>query len=559
MISTPAPPRVASVAVPGLWLAGLLASVGLGAAVALGWLAWDRYAKAALLVVQYGLLLPAALRFRRAAGVAVGEPFGRELRYAAILLLCAVAMPLAAHLGDAIYSGDESAYLFQARLFAAGRLTAESPAEVAPPRLFHFQHHLMHEGRWFGKYPPGWPALLAPATLVHGERLLNPLAGLMILWLTWRIGLLLFGIVVAEHAVLLLAASPFFTLSCVDYLSHAPACLLLALALYCLLLAWRGRHPARALGGMLLALFLLALVRPYVAAWTGSLLGLGALWLLRFRWRKALLLAGAGAAAAVLALFVLLWFNKLVTGAYWPHAYALYTGTREIAEVSLSPASLWRNLTTLTAHALGETVLAGFPFLPPLAGFAVWRNRRRSKVILLLAALAASLVVAYLAQSRSSFSLVGERYYFETFFLMALLGALGWTEFWAGRPQAARLALGACLLLQMVLFPVYGRRLLDAHAPSRQVLRAVRELPLDDAVVFLRNSVHFRAFDLNPNPPDWRRAPLFLMADPGPARRRDVVCSLGRRRWVTAGYDDARGVALVGAAQPVNCPRPGGE
>jgi hypothetical protein len=111
----------------------------------------------------------------------------------------------------------------------------------------------------------------------------------------------------------------------------------------------------------------------------------------------------------------------------------------------------------------------------------------------------------------------------------------------------------------MVLFPVYGRRLLDAHAPSRQVLRAVRELPLDDAVVFLRNSVHFRAFDLNPNPPDWRRAPLFLMADPGPARRRDVVCSLGRRRWVTAGYDDARGVALVGAAQPVNCPRPGSE
>lgn len=543
-------------AVPGLWLAAVLVCAGLLAAAAVGWLVWDRYAKAALLAMQYGLVLPAALQFRRVDVKTEGEPFGRELRYAAILLLCGLAMPLAAYLGESIYSGDESAYLFQARLFAAGQLTAESPGGEALPRVFRFQHHLMHDGRWFGKYPPGWPALLAPATLVHGERLLNPLAGLVILWLTWRIGLLLFGVVVADHAALLLAASPFFTLSCVDYLSHAPACLLLAAALYGLLLAWRGRHPARSLGGMLLALFLLALVRPYVAAWTGSLLGVGALWLLRFRWRRALLLGAAGAATAVLALLALLWFNQLVTGAYWPHSYALYTGTRDIAEVSLSASNLWRNLTTLTARALGETVLAGFPFLVPLAGFAVWRNRRRSKVILLLAALAVSLVVGYLAQSHSSFSLVGERYYFETFFLVALLGALGWTEFWARRPQSARFAMGACLLLQMVLFPIYGRRLLEAHEPSRRVLRAVRRVAAADAVVFLENSARFRGFDLNPNAPDWRRAPLFWMADPGPARRGEVVCSLGRSRWLTAGYDEARGVALVGAAHPVPCARP---
>ncbi|MCX6588705.1 MAG: hypothetical protein NTX13_19240 [Acidobacteria bacterium] len=553
MISTPAIPRVAPFVVPKLWLAGVLACVGLSAAIALGWLAWGRQAKVGLFVLQYALVLPAALAFRRTGASADGAPSGRGLRYGAIGLFCVVSMPLGAYLGESIYSGDESAYLFQARLFAAGQVSAESPAGAAPARVFRFQHHLIYDGRWFGKYPPGWPALLAPAMLLQLERFVNPLAGLAILWLTWRIGLLLFGLLVADYAVLLLAASPFFTLSCVDYLSHATACLWLALALYCLLLAWRGGHSAWYLGGMLLSLLLLSLVRPYVAAWTGSLLGLGALWLLRYRWRSALLLAVAGGATGGLGVFALLWFNKLVTGAFWPYTYALYTGTGSIAEVAVSPANLWTNFSTLTLRAVGETILASFPFVFPLAAFAVWRCRRQSKDVLLLAALAGSLVLAYLAQTHSSFSLVGERYYFETFFLMALLGAVGWTRLWQHRRTAGQFALAGCLLMQAMLYPVYLRRLLEAHEPSRKVLRAVRQISVESAVVYLQNSIEFRAFDLNPNLPDWRRTPLFLMSDPGPALRRQVACGLGRSRWIEVGYQDESGVAVVGPIHTVDC------
>lgn len=578
MISTPAVPRAAPIVLPTGWLLGLLASLSLCAAVALGWLTWGWHAKLGLLVVQYGVVLPATISFRRGASRSSAAPAERGWRMASIGFFCCLVLPLAGFLGEAIYSGDESAYVFQARLLADGKLTADAPGEGPIPassplsdpavrqRVFRYQHHLIHEGRWFGKYPPGWSALLAPAMLLHLERFMNPLAGLAILWVTWRIGLLLFNAMVAELALLVLVASPFFTLSCVDFLSHASAGLLLGLAVYCLLLAWRRNVPEPSdhppprhsagwyLAGMMLSLFLLCLVRPYVAAWTGTILGLGALWVMRFRARSSLLLIGAGGTTAALAVFTLLAFNKLLTGAFWPYTYSLYTGTAGIAEVAFSPARLWVNVTTLTSHSFGETVLASFPFVFPLAAFAVWRDRRRSKIVLLLAALVASLVVAYLGQSNSSFSLTGERYYFETFFLVALLAAWGWALLWRNRCfAAAKVVLTALLLSQVLLYPVYLRRLVQAHEPARQVLYAVSQIRSDGAVVFLQNSRRFRAFDMNPNTPDWRHAPLFVMADPGAALRHDVTCSLGRSRWIEVGYNDWSGLAMVGSRHPVDC------
>jgi hypothetical protein len=578
MISTPAVPRAAPVALPTAWLAGLLASLCLCVAVAFSWLTWGWHAKVALLVVQYGLVLPAAIFFWRGAAVSSAAPVARGWWRASIVFFCCLVLPIAAFLGAAIYSGDESAYVFQARLFRDGKLSVDAPGEGPVPatsplsdhavrqRVFRYQHHLIHDGRWFGKYPPGWSALLAPAMSLQLERFVNPLAGLAILWVTWRIGLLLFNPMVAELALLILVASPFFTLSCVDFLSHASAGLLLALAVYCLLLAWQRNasdpsdHPPPRrsvgwyLGGMMLWLFFLCLVRPYVAAWTGSILGLGALWVMRFRARSSMLLIAAGGSTAALAVFALLAFNKLLTGAYWPYTYALYTGTVDIAEVAFTPSQLWANLTKLTSHSFGETVLASFPFVFPLSAFAVWRDRRRSKIVLLLAALVASLVVAYLGQSNSSFSLTGERYYFETFFLVALLAAWGWALLWQKRCfAAAKLVLAALLASQLMLYPVFLRRLVEAHEPARQVLSAVNQIQAQGAVVFLQNSRRFRAFDMNPNGPDWRHADLFVVADPGAELRGDVTCSVGRSRWIAVGYNDRSGLATVGPRNPVDC------
>lgn len=123
---------------------------------------------------------------------------------------------------------DERAYLFQARLFAGGHLAAPVP----PPPLdraasldFTVQDPTTH--RWYGRFPPGWPAALALATLTGYPQLLNPLLTVLAL-----IALHLFvrtlttpGRALATTA--LAAASPLVTFNGGSHMPHLFGVLLL--------------------------------------------------------------------------------------------------------------------------------------------------------------------------------------------------------------------------------------------------------------------------------------------------------------------------------------------
>ena len=69
-------------------------------------------------------------------------------------------------------SGDESAYLYQADTFAAGRLWNPPPAD---PLLFEQFHLMVKDGRMLSPYPPGWAAVLLPFSLFGITWLTNPL------------------------------------------------------------------------------------------------------------------------------------------------------------------------------------------------------------------------------------------------------------------------------------------------------------------------------------------------------------------------------------------------
>jgi len=80
-------------------------------------------------------------------------------------------------------SGDEYSYLFLADLLLRGQITAAPPPD---PVLFEQFHLLVHGGRLFSPYAPGWSMLLAPFRAVGAEILINPL-------LTVLLGLTLAG------------------------------------------------------------------------------------------------------------------------------------------------------------------------------------------------------------------------------------------------------------------------------------------------------------------------------------------------------------------------------
>src|SRR5881296_301377 len=105
---------------------------------------------------------------------------GREMRSShQILILCVAVFALATAVAWGFFEAmphleDEHANLFQAQVFAAGRVT------VAVPRHSDsfFVPFVVNttDGRRFGKYPPGYPLLLALGVAIGQPWLINGLA-----------------------------------------------------------------------------------------------------------------------------------------------------------------------------------------------------------------------------------------------------------------------------------------------------------------------------------------------------------------------------------------------
>src|SRR5579862_4188549 len=83
-------------------------------------------------------------------------------------------------------SGDEHSYLFQARLFASGRLTAADPLyERAEPLNRYLAAFCITDfhGKRFSEYQPGWPMVLALGVAAGAEWLVAPLLGALLVFL----------------------------------------------------------------------------------------------------------------------------------------------------------------------------------------------------------------------------------------------------------------------------------------------------------------------------------------------------------------------------------------
>ena len=86
-------------------------------------------------------------------------------------------------------SGDDYSYMYQAKLFAAGKLYAEDPLYdranplhncVATSCIKDFNGHR------FSQYPPGWPVLLAIGAALGVPWIVNPLLGALLVFLMLR-------------------------------------------------------------------------------------------------------------------------------------------------------------------------------------------------------------------------------------------------------------------------------------------------------------------------------------------------------------------------------------
>lgn len=340
---------------------------------------------------------------------------------------------------------DEIAYVWQAEAIARGRLTLPSPPQ---PRSFLVPFVVDYGGQRFGKYPLGWPALLAAAVFLGGRSLINPLLAGLGVWLTYRLGEKVFGKAVGLLAAALTVTSPFFLMNSGSLLSH-PFGLVLAAAFA---LGWldscAGEGPGapapavRRLATLVagLSLGVLGLTRPLTAVAVGipfALHGLYLLWRGGAQRRRRVL--AIGALAAALGALNFLW-QYAVTGDPLLNPYTLWWPYDTIGfGPGIGRAEHGHNLRIAYVN-LRHSLRAGYHdlfgwgpyswiFLPLGALAAIVRRNGRA---ILVASVIASLVAVYLAYWVGAW-LYGPRYYYEGLFGLTLTSAAGFA-FLAGWP-----------------------------------------------------------------------------------------------------------------------------
>ncbi|HVT58993.1 MAG TPA: hypothetical protein VHR45_11390 [Thermoanaerobaculia bacterium] len=492
------------------------------------------------------------------------------------LLIAGSVLDLVPHVTDSV------SYLFQGRILASGALYAPPPAL---PMLFGHENVLLTATRWCSIYPPGWPLLLALGWLVHAPWLVSPLLLALAVVGVWLAGRRLYDAPTGLVAGAALACSPFALLMAGDAMAHVPA---LCATVWCLAemagasrrssaalcrgggsdlaaaaaaaegaaaaaaaadigagrIAGPERAPAAGVRKHLVAAGLLGgfalLIRPLTAA---ALLAPAVIWcaieLARRRRQDGQLRAaspasagagrlewlwiGLGAAPCLLALAA---YDAAVFGGPFVTGYALYEPQRFAhAGGALEPAAvaLLRNLPWYLRHLNG--CLWGFPcgdllLLVPL----LWARPRRADDAV-LAACAASLVLAHCFYFYGDVIYSGPRFAFESLGPLALLAARSLLTLRAslvsllermrglsaGTRRTLRLALtgaGVCMLL---VFPL-GRRLPAQMLHHAQWYLAQSAAPLaaaaragvgDEALVFVAGtpwcySSFFLANDLHP-------------------------------------------------------------
>jgi 4-amino-4-deoxy-L-arabinose transferase-like glycosyltransferase len=218
---------------------------------------------------------------------------------------------------------DSVTYLFQAQTLAGGALWAPAPPL---PDAFRQEFLMVAGNKWFGQYPPGYPALMAIGVLAGAPWLTNPWLVVPVMALLFRLGALLYRRDTGVLAAALGLASPFFVILSGSLMVHTAELLWALAGMVGWTLALRQPYRMRwalvagaALGMLLLTRQITAVVLGlsfFTGLWAMELMAqrAGSLPPMRRPLFRQGLLSGT---AALPFLLLLLGYQAAVTGSPW--------------------------------------------------------------------------------------------------------------------------------------------------------------------------------------------------------------------------------------------------
>ena len=328
---------------------------------------------------------------------------------------------------------DASAYFFQAKIFASGRLSAPIPSDLD---AFQGPFMVAWHGRWFSQYAPATSLLLAVGMLLKIPWLVEPILGTLALVGIYRLGCRMFDRWTAVLAVGLGALSPFYSYLAASYLSHTVA-LVCEVGYLLFLLRFLDSKRSRELAiaaALLAAMFSTRELSAVLVGLTTSA------WVVATRWRELIsdgvrtmrgLLFACGTLALGLGLYLA--YNAAQTGnpLLLPRAlfapsdrYGFGVGVGFYGRHTLAAGLV--NLDQLLTTLLID--LYGWPFyltlaLIPIAMLRWDRHAQWDRFNLVVALVLISAQVGYFYHG----IFLGPRYLYETLPMLLLLSARGIT------------------------------------------------------------------------------------------------------------------------------------
>ncbi len=258
---------------------------------------------------------------------------------------------------------DEANYLFQAKVFASGRLWAQPP-ELSK-EFFHLLYFVQTPDKWYGSFFPGQSLLLALGILLKMPFLINPFLTAVLLITTVWAGQKIYSAHTGIIAGFFLLCSPFVLFQGASYFSH-----ILPAIIITVLLVWIARfgeftHKKCIISGLITGM--LFLFRPLSA----FVIIVFFLFYIVFQVIKNkdfnvkvginfLILFGIGLLPGII---LLLGYNYYLTGQYFttPHQLALPNETMRFGIHSLKNTLI--NVTGLSVDLLGLPLISLIPVI----------------------------------------------------------------------------------------------------------------------------------------------------------------------------------------------------
>ena len=416
---------------------------------------------------------------------------------------------------------DDAIYRYQAKTLAIGHVAVPEPPE---PSAFRVPAITSHQGRWFGKYYPGFPALLAVGELLGAPWLVNPLLAGVLVFGTFLLGRVLVSPGVGLAAALFLALSPLFRNLSTVYLSHVPCS---AGALLAALVLVHARRTGSIRLGLLAGAFwgVALTTRPLSALC--FLVPFGVVAVRDLRVRRSRWVAGAACAVTASLVGVLAW-NAMITGDPLASAYSIANPRDSLGFDAPTTERAGRRATYTPAAALESLQAqvrsaASTVFPVPLPGpaalllaapfLAVFRRRGRGPAFLL--ALSTLLLMAahflYPGTRGVSATAFGPRYYSEALPAYFLLLALAVAPLGERTRAAARTGRGVLVVVAVaavvVSFHSHWERTRRLHADrlvgqNERLAAFLRTLPPGRRIVFVDISTYNEKSAMLANRPD---------------------------------------------------------